>query len=144
MNSPMTICNSHIYLTTRWRYGWWHCLQIAQLRMKCQKNYLKNIGINFELLSKRLIINNIVKNINESLSDYSGIRPTMWRGWGSLSKKMELNKWGPIWAYLGLSGPIWAWSKLYLSSMNTVFIVKQNNSHEDCSIFNLNLLRPCR
>ena len=45
--------------------------------MKCQKNYLLNIGINFERLYKRLISNNIDKNINESLSDYSGIRPTM-------------------------------------------------------------------
>lgn len=48
--------------------------------MKCQKNYLKNTGRNFECLYKRLIINNIVKNINERLSDYSGVRPTMWVG----------------------------------------------------------------
>lgn len=30
-----------------------------------------------------------------------------------------------------------------LFDLNTVFAVKQNNGHKDCSIFNLNLLRPC-
>lgn len=30
-----------------------------------------------------------------------------------------------------------------LFDLNTVFTVTQNNSHKDCSIFNLNLLRPC-
>ena len=30
-----------------------------------------------------------------------------------------------------------------LFDLNTVFTVTQNNSHKDCSIFTLNLLRPC-
>lgn len=108
----MTICNSHILPRVEDTVGGTVC-KLHSCEWNVKKNYLKNIGINFELLSKRLIINNIVKNINESLSDYSGIRPTMWRGWGSLSKKMELNKWGPTWAYLGLSGrdPSFIWAQ---------------------------------
>ena len=45
--------------------------------MKCQKNDLKNTGRNFESVYKRLIIDNIVKNINKRPSDYSGVRSTM-------------------------------------------------------------------
>lgn len=55
MNILMTICNSHI------------------LPRADKKHNLKNTGRNFErLIYKRLVINNIVKNNNDRLSDYPG------------------------------------------------------------------------
>ena len=75
----MTICNSHILPRVEDTVGG-TVGKLHSFEWNGQENYLKNTGRNFERWYKRLIINNIVKNINERLSDYSGVKPTMWRG----------------------------------------------------------------
>ena len=64
MNTPMTICNSHILPRVEDTVGGTVC-KLNSSEWNVKKYYLKNTGRNFKRLYKRPIINNIVKIINE-------------------------------------------------------------------------------